>query len=113
MTRMGAKCTSHGSFLSPELTKVKRSFVVTCRANATNDGQQVVLLRSYDTKNDHSQRKIPVEYTLPDIAIWEAARATSAAPAYFQRLTHNGHEFIDGGMVYNNPSILYVAALFV
>jgi predicted acylesterase/phospholipase RssA len=81
------------------------SFVVTCRANKTSTGQNVVKLRSYETKAS------PNEYTFPKIKIWEAARATSAAPAYFERVRlttedKEEHQFIDGGMVYNNPAPL-------
>lgn len=80
-------------------------FVVTCRANKTSTAQNVVKLRSYETK------ALPNEYTYPKIKIWEAARATSAAPAYFERVKVTTddkmeHQFIDGGMVYNNPTPL-------
>jgi len=39
-------------------------------------------------------------------AIWEAARATSAAPTYLPAIQINGVEFVDGGLKFNNPSIL-------
>jgi patatin-like phospholipase/acyl hydrolase len=71
---------------------------VTCRANQTDDGRQFVQLRSYPTPQD-----MPEEYTFPEMKIWEAARATSAAPAYFDQLRIGEDRFIDGGMVYNNP----------
>jgi patatin-like phospholipase/acyl hydrolase len=79
--------------------------VVTCLANSPT-AQNFVKLRSYHppTATDES--------TFPNFTIWEAARATSAAPAYFERLkvkdelTGNEHHFIDGGMVYNNPTPL-------
>lgn len=35
--------------------------------------------------------------------IWQAARATSAAPGFFERMVINQQEFVDGGMGYNNP----------
>mmetsp|Transcript_1298 Transcript_1298/g.1744 ORF Transcript_1298/g.1744 Transcript_1298/m.1744 type:complete len:214 (+) Transcript_1298:701-1342(+) len=38
------------------------------------------------------------EFTLLD-----ALRATSAAPSYFETLTHNQGKFSDGGLVANNP----------
>ena len=38
------------------------------------------------------------------VKIWEAARATSAAPAYFNPITIGGHDYTDGGLGYNNPT---------
>jgi len=35
--------------------------------------------------------------------IWEAARATSAAPTFFERIVIDEEPFIDGGMGRNNP----------
>lgn len=60
-----------------------------------------VYLRSYTRK----------EIFLPDIKIWEAARATSAAPMYFDpmKVTDTSkegkpvYELIDGGLGANNP----------
>jgi len=40
-----------------------------------------------------------------DCKIWEAARATSAAPTFFKRIEiGRGQPFIDGGLRRNNPS---------
>jgi patatin-like phospholipase/acyl hydrolase len=39
---------------------------------------------------------------------WKAARATSAAPTYFQGLQHGEKVFADGGMWGNNPVMLAV-----
>lgn len=38
-----------------------------------------------------------------DIPIWQVARATSAAPTYFEPLKTGDHEYLDGGMGANNP----------
>lgn len=40
-----------------------------------------------------------------EISVWEAARATSAAPKIFKPYDHaaSGHTFADGGIYYNNP----------
>ncbi|KAH6683489.1 acyl transferase/acyl hydrolase/lysophospholipase [Plectosphaerella plurivora] len=62
-----------------------------------------VLLRSYQT--DYEMPAVP------GIKLWEAARATSAAPVYFDPLTVSylvGQEerkvtFVDGGLQANNP----------
>jgi predicted acylesterase/phospholipase RssA len=53
-----------------------------------------VLFRSYSSRETHSGCKI-----------WEAARATSAAPTFFKRIEiGRGQPFIDGGLGRNNPS---------
>ncbi|EFQ32119.1 patatin-like phospholipase [Colletotrichum graminicola] len=57
--------------------------------------QPPVLLRSYENPREKSE--------LPEIKIWQAARATSAAPTYFEPLTVDGYKFVDGGLQANNP----------
>ncbi len=37
--------------------------------------------------------------------IWEAGRATSAAPLYFPLMEIRGHRYYDGGMQSNNPTL--------
>jgi len=55
-----------------------------------------VLFRSYQSQETHSGCKI-----------WEAARATSAAPTFFKHIEiGNKQPFIDGGLGCNNPSKL-------
>ncbi|KAK2040791.1 patatin-like phospholipase [Colletotrichum somersetense] len=54
-----------------------------------------VLLRSYENPQEKS--------VLPDIKIWEAARATSAAPTYLAPLKVGEYHFVDGGLQANNP----------
>ena len=57
-----------------------------------------VLIRSYRTDAIGQQNY--------DCSIWEAARATSAAPLYFESITlrsRNAVTFIDGGIRANNP----------
>ncbi|SCN93791.1 uncharacterized protein FFNC_08088 [Fusarium fujikuroi] len=41
-------------------------------------------------------------------AIWEVARATTAAPGYFESIKIIGRKFFDGGMAANNPSLTAV-----
>jgi hypothetical protein len=58
------------------------------------------LLRTYETGS------APIQCT-----IWEAARATSAAPTFFppiQFSKHNGGEFIDAGVGCNNPTKILI-----
>jgi len=53
-----------------------------------------MLFRSYESHETHPQCKI-----------WEAARATSAAPTFFKRIEiGRAQPFIDGGVGRNNPS---------
>jgi predicted acylesterase/phospholipase RssA len=61
------------------------------------DANIPVLLRTYQSHKPHSNCKI-----------WEAARATSAAPTFFKRVEigRNKQPFIDGGLGCNNPSQL-------
>ncbi|KAF9762686.1 hypothetical protein IL306_003352 [Fusarium sp. DS 682] len=54
-----------------------------------------VLLRSYSIAQEMPE--------FPDIKLWEAARATSAAPTYFKPLVVNGVTLVDGGLQANNP----------
>jgi len=63
-------------------------------------GGSPVLLRTYETGS------APVECT-----IWEAARATSAAPTFFPpiRFANNtGGEFVDAGVGCNNPTKILI-----
>ena len=53
-----------------------------------------ILFRSYESCETH-----------PECKIWEAARATSAAPTFFKRIEiGRAQPFIDGGVGRNNPS---------
>lgn len=59
------------------------------------------LFRSYEVRENASA----------NCKIWEAARATTAAPTFFKRIqiTHDAgakEDFLDGGMRYNNPTRL-------
>jgi predicted acylesterase/phospholipase RssA len=55
-----------------------------------------VLFRTYQSREPHS-----------NCTIWEAARATSAAPTFFERIEIGRKQpFIDGGLGCNNPSQL-------
>ena len=55
-----------------------------------------MLFRTYQSHETHSNCKI-----------WEAARATSAAPTFFKRIEIGRKQpFIDGGLGRNNPSLV-------
>jgi predicted acylesterase/phospholipase RssA len=44
--------------------------------------------------------------TLYNYRLWEVARATSAAPTYFQPVDFHGEALADGGLVANNPTLV-------
>ncbi|KAJ7840815.1 FabD lysophospholipase-like protein [Mycena olivaceomarginata] len=72
-----------------------RTFV--CTTTAANMSLPV-LLRTYNT----------CDHRAMDCTIWQAGRATSAAPTFFKQIKigHPGMEeaFLDGGMGHNNPT---------
>ena len=75
-----------------------RSFVCAYESKAL--GGPPVLLRTYRTGS------APVS-----CSIWEAARATSAAPTFFPPIkfsSQTGGDFIDAGVGYNNPTQILV-----
>ncbi|KAJ7469448.1 acyl transferase/acyl hydrolase/lysophospholipase [Mycena latifolia] len=76
-------------------------FVLAARAqNVSNE--QAVHLRTYKNQNaDNFGRESVVK-------IWEAARATSAAPSYFLQQKVGGENFVDGGLSANNPILLLI-----
>jgi calcium-independent phospholipase A2-gamma len=41
--------------------------------------------------------------------VWEAIRASSAAPSYFDELLRRGDKLIDGGIIANNPTAIAIA----
>src|SRR6266481_2346542 len=43
------------------------------------------------------------KYPAPNCTIWEAVRATSAAPTFFKRIVIDGEQYVGGGMGCNNP----------
>ncbi|KAJ3537702.1 hypothetical protein NMY22_g5481 [Coprinellus aureogranulatus] len=78
--------------------------VMSALASKVEDANTAVHLRNY--KTDES---VPSEAL--GWQIWEAARATSAAPVYFPRFEKGGLEFVDGGLGWNNPSYELIAEL--
>lgn len=78
------------------------SSFVTATASTGSNNRVPVLLRSYTNSLQMPE--------LPRIKLWEAARATSAAPYYFKPLEVNGETFVDGGLQANNPLGWYAHA---
>jgi hypothetical protein len=73
-----------------------RTFVVAVSTRGA--GKQAALLRSYG-----------VSWASPFLGkIWEAARATSAAPTFFEPIEINGIKYGDGALGYNNPTHLAI-----
>ncbi|EKM76758.1 hypothetical protein AGABI1DRAFT_44362, partial [Agaricus bisporus var. burnettii JB137-S8] len=85
---------SESSLLEGDQAGVCRTFTsFVCAKNAHNM-EIPVLFRTYRSRETHINCKI-----------WEAARATSAAPTFFKRIIIGGDQpFIDGGLGRNNPS---------
>ena len=85
------------------------SIVLAYQKESTHDiMDKPYIFRTY--KNLHRSKE-PLEALMdrnPDLAhdipIWEVARATSAAPTYFEPVKIEGLEYIDGGFGANNPS---------
>ena len=66
--------------------------------SANMDARMPELFRTYS-----SQYEEPI---VEDCTIWQAARATTAAPTFFKPVTIGNQTFIDGGMAHNNPTSL-------
>ncbi|KAK6003120.1 hypothetical protein QM012_000965 [Aureobasidium pullulans] len=69
-------------------------FVTAVRKDAV-DNRAPVLLRSYKNPLELSEQA--------GIEVWRAARATSAAPTYFDSVPTGDIELVDGGLGANNP----------
>jgi len=74
-----------------------KTFVVAIRTRGS--GSAAHRLRSYDTGTADAFSG----------QIWEAARATSAAPTFFQPITIKGVKYGDGGTGWNNPTAEAIA----
>lgn len=63
------------------------------------------IFRSYDNLDKtgfHPKSPGPAN----DCEIWQAGRASSAAPPYFKPIDINGDKFVDGGLGYNDPTFV-------
>ncbi len=71
-----------------------------------------VIVTSYDIQGGPSRQPAPfiIDSSKPEfseVKIWEAARATSAAPTYFEPYYgFAGRSLVDGGVFANNPSLI-------
>lgn len=98
---------------------VNRSSVVTTVASDNVNNGGVVLARTYvnkdkgvaanpyvnqDDSGEGGSTQQIADFGWGQRKIWEAARATSAAPHYFDAMLIDGISFVDGGLGYNNPA---------
>lgn len=92
-----------------------KSFVMVARKDRV-DKDVGVKLRTYINPSDNPGAKVPEKLDDDPEAgipapisqkwpIWQAARATSAAPFYFDSITVDNVAYIDGGIQVNNPSM--------
>ena len=69
-----------------------------------------VLIPTYCLKQGHPLVLDSTKDEHKDIRCWEAARASSAAPTFFPakilKISGENHILVDGGLSFNNPSIL-------
>ncbi|KAH7334125.1 acyl transferase/acyl hydrolase/lysophospholipase [Rhizoctonia solani] len=68
--------------------------IVLASRTANFNKAQATSFRTYSLQSDPNA---------PNCSIWEAARATSAAPTYFDSIKVGGIEYVDGGLKANNP----------
>lgn len=93
--------------------RVKRR-AITYQAYSTviahrNAAQDTYMFRSYDHPDPRNcDAKKTGDHLNPgpahDTRLWEAARATSAAPGYFEKMQISNIDYIDGGLGCNNPA---------
>jgi calcium-independent phospholipase A2-gamma len=76
---------------------------VTC-ANVDSFPAQPYLFRSYELSADARRRTHFVGTS--QVSLFEAARATTSAPTFYQPAVIGGKRFVDGAVVANNPSLL-------
>lgn len=74
-----------------------KTFVLSVRTRGS--GSNASIMRSYSTD---AVDAFPAQ-------IWEAARATSAAPTFFEPIVINGVKYGDGGTGWNNPTAEAIA----
>ncbi|KAF5977336.1 calcium-independent phospholipase A2-gamma [Fusarium coicis] len=90
-----------------------RTIAISWAINKEGGVSKEFVWRSYD--NDFSPKAHDSNLWNPSnagpahtTAIWEVARATTAAPRYFESIKIIGRKFLDGGMVANNPSLITI-----
>ena len=95
-----------GDYIMPDEDESGAAKTFVCTVPATNMAHPR-LFRSYTVRENASS----------NCKIWEAARATTAAPTFFKRMTivDDGgarEDFLDGGLCFNNPAQLVLNEAF-
>jgi patatin-like phospholipase/acyl hydrolase len=62
------------------------------------------LLRTYEHRGAPNRAEASTD-TLSTVKIWEALRATSAAPSFFDPIRIGTEDYVDGGLGCNNPAV--------
>lgn len=76
-----------------------KTFIVS--TNLDKESSRPVILRSYDIQGIETERASPC-------TIWQAGRATSAAPTFFKPIELDGQSFSDGATIANNPTYIAI-----
>jgi hypothetical protein len=76
--------------------------VVAIESDEDGSGERVYLFRTYSQDNPLAKNPGPAHTH----KVWEVARATSAAPTFFQPIRLNNKDYSDGGVGNNNPAQL-------
>ena len=85
-----------------------RTIVCSIKSTQSKDFQTPFLFRSYDHKKGLDSATDPMERNPSDphaFAIWEVARATSAAPSFFKSISLFEDRYYDAAEDINNPSL--------
>lgn len=80
-------------------THTKYLVVATC---VSTQPSKAHLFRNYNLPNDNDSR---FEGTSSS-RVWQAVRASSAAPGYFDAYKEGGEIYVDGALVANNPTFM-------
>ena len=88
--------------------RVPHSFVVSAMHSNLDGSWQPFLLSNYErlhvSKGGRFQGPSADNWPL-----WEMLAATTRAPTFFEPWEKKGHEFVDGGIVANNPAMLAIS----
>ncbi|KAF9476075.1 FabD/lysophospholipase-like protein [Pholiota conissans] len=108
------KIWGDGKFKATELEEAIKSLVRSITGDSESpllDGEKGEICRTFVCAKNANNMDIPVRFrTYPsremhiNCTIWEAVRATSAAPTFFKCiLIGRDQPYVDGGLGYNNP----------
>lgn len=102
--------TENSLFGGPRFEANQTSKVAVVTTSAA--GLQPIVLSNYNRICGHEEKRSYLfqrpEKPEPELRVWEAARATSAAPTYYKPFPHEPSKqvYIDGGLWHNNPVVI-------